>query len=357
MNLSYHPLDLKLKHIFQIARETRTVQNNVVALLKDEDGIIGYGEAAPTRFFGEDVMSVMRTLVQSLDLFKDADPFQIEDITLYLKNKFPPDAAARAAIDIALHDMIGKKLKIPLYKFLGLRRHEGKETSFTIGIDTMEKMCKKVEEAKDFPILKIKMGFQDDIKVLKELRKITKAIFRVDANTGWTPDEAIQKLNLMEELGVELVEQPFPVGSIEPLKKVRRHTKIPIFVDEDVKDSKDIPAFSDAADGINIKLMKCGGIREAIRMIYTARALNLKIMIGCNIESSVSITAAAHLMSLVDYIDLDGNLLVINDPYIGVIVDKGKLTLPAGNGLGVEARDSIPLPSLQGGTDKLVCPC
>jgi L-alanine-DL-glutamate epimerase-like enolase superfamily enzyme len=145
----------------------------------------------------------------------------------------------------------------------------------------------------------------------------------------------------MEELGVELVEQPFPVGSIEALKKVRRHAKIPIFIDEDIKDSTDIPAFSDAVDGINIKLMKCGGIREALRMIYIARAHGLKIMIGCNIESSVSITAAAHLTSLVDYIDLDGHLLVTNDPYIGVAVDRGRLTLPEGNGLGVEACSGI----------------
>lgn len=346
MNLSFHPLDLKLRRTFQIARETRNIQNNVVVLLKDENGIIGFGEAAPTSFFGEDVNSVTKVLGQSADLLKHADPFQIEDITLLLKNKFPKNAAARAAIDIALYDMIGKKLKIPLYKLLGLNLPTTKITSFTIGIDTLENMCKKVEEAKDFPILKIKVGFKDDIAILRELRKITRAIFRVDANTGWTPDEAIKKLNLMEELGVELVEQPFPIGSIEALKKVRRHAKIPIFVDEDIQDSTDIPAFSDAVDGINIKLMKCGGIREALRMIYTARAHGLKIMIGCNIESSVSITAAAHLTSLVDYIDLDGHLLVTNDPYIGAAVDKGRLTLPEGKGLGVGARCCAPLPSL-----------
>lgn len=346
MNLSFRLLDLKLKHTFQIARETRNVQNNVVVQLKDEEGIIGFGEAAPTRFFGEDVNSVTKVLEQSGDLLTNADPFQIENITLLLKNKFPKDAAARAALDIALHDMIGKKLNIPLHKFLGLNRHEAKTTSFTIGIDTVEKMCKKVEEAKDFPVFKIKVGFKDDIEILKEIRKITRAVFRVDANTGWTPDEAIKKLNLMEELGVELVEQPFPVGSIEELKKVRRHAKIPIFIDEDIRDSKDIPAFSGVVDGINIKLMKCGGIREALRMIYTARAHDLKIMIGCNIESSVSITAAAHLMSLVDYIDLDGHLLVTNDPYTGVTVDKGKLTLPEGSGLGIGARCSVPLRSM-----------
>ncbi len=346
MKLTFHPLDLKLKHTFQIARETRTIQNNVIVLLQDNGEVIGLGEAAPTSYFGEDVNSVSSVLAQSADLLNQSDPFQVEDITNRLKNEFPKSAAARASIDIALHDIIGKKLKIPLYRLLGLNKPESKITSFTIGIDTPEKMGKKVEEAKDFPILKIKVGFKDDIEILRELRKMTTAVFRVDANTGWTPDEAIKKLNLMEDLGVELVEQPFPVGSIESLRQIRRHVKIPVFVDEDIKDSKDIPAFSDAVDGINIKLMKCGGIREALRMIYTARAHGLKIMIGCNIESSVSITAAAHLTSLVDYIDLDGHLLVTNDPYRGATVDKGKLTLPDGNGLGAGARSGVPLPSM-----------
>ncbi|MBI2471889.1 MAG: dipeptide epimerase [Planctomycetes bacterium] len=326
---------MKLRHTFRIAREIRDVQNNIIVLLKDENGITGLGEAAPTSFFGEDVRSVAQALAQSVELLKNADPFQIEDITNYLKNKFPKDATARAAIDIALHDLIGKKLKTPLYKLLGLNRKEVKTTSFTIGIDTPEKMCKKAAEAKDFPILKIKVGIKNDIEILKELRKITKAVFRVYANTGWTVDEVIKKMNTMEELGVELVEQPFPVGSFEALRKIRGRVKILVFADEDVKNSGDIPALSGVVDGINIKLMKCGGIREALRMISTARAHGLRIMIGCNIESSVSITAAAHLTPLVDYADLDGHLLVTNDPYIGVTVDRGRLALPDGDGLGV----------------------
>lgn len=338
MKLSFCNLDLKLRHTFQIARETRNVQNNIVVQLKDRDGISGLGEAAPTSFFGEDAHSVSEALALSVKFFRDADPFQIEDINRKLKDIFPKNAAARAAIDMALHDVTGKKLKIPLYKFLCLNQPETKTTSFTIGIDTIEKMCKKAEDAKDFPILKIKVGIKNDIEILRELRKITKAVFRVDANTGWKMDEAIKKLNIMEGLGVELVEQPFPVGSFEALRKLKKHVKIPIFADEDVKDSKDIPALSDAVDGINIKLMKCGGIREAIRMIHTARAHNLKIMLGCNIESSISITAAAHLTTLVDYADLDGHLLVTNDPYTGLTVDKGRLILPEGNGLGVSQK-------------------
>lgn len=336
MNLTYHPLDLKLRYTFQIAREVRDVQNNVIVHIQDEDGIIGLGEAAPTGFFGEDASSVTSVLNQSVDLLKNTDPFQIEDITSLLKNRFQKDASARAAIDMAIHDIVGKKLKVPLYRLLGLNPKEPKTTSFTIGIDTTENMCKKTAEVRDFPILKIKVGFKNDIEMLKELRKITKATFRIDANTGWTLDEAIRKINIMEGLGVELVEQPFPVGNIEDLKKLKNSVKIPIFADEDVRDSRDIPRLSDAVDGINIKLMKCGGIREALRMIHTARALDLKTMIGCNIESSVSITAAAHLSSLIDYIDLDGHLLVTNDPYKGVTVDKGKLYLPEGNGLGIK---------------------
>lgn len=348
MNLFFHPLDLKLKHTFQIARGSCDIKNNVVVLLKDADGIIGYGEAAPNSFFGEDAQSVARVLNQSIDLLKNADPFHLEDITRLLKNRFPGDAAARAAIDIALYDMIGKKLRIPLYQLLGLARPTAKITSYTIGIDTMEKMCAKAHEVKDFPILKIKAGFKEDVEVLKELRKITRAVFRVDVNTGWTLPEAIEKLNLMENLGVEFVEQPFPAGSIEMLQKLRRHVKVPVFVDEEVKDTSDIIAVSHVVDGINIKLMKCGGIREAIRMIHLARAHGLKIMVGCNIESSLSITAAAHVMPLVDYIDLDGHILISNDPHTGVTVDKGRLTLPVGNGLGVTSRSGETLSSLQG---------
>lgn len=341
MKLSFYPLDLKLRHTFRIARNMHDVQNNMVISLNDESGISGFGEAAPSSFFGEDTSSIASVFTEAADFLKDADPFQIEDITFHLAKRFPKDAAARAAIDMALHDIISKRLNVPLYKLLGLKRDHAKVTSFTIGIDTLEKMCEKVEEAKDFPILKIKVGIKNDIEILKELRRITHAVFRVDANTGWTADEAVKKFHSMEDLGVELVEQPFPVGNIDALKKIKHQVKIPIFVDEDVKNSLDIPELSKVVDGINIKLMKCGGIREAIRMIHTARAHGLKIMIGCNIESSLSITAAAHLTPLVDYVDLDGHLLITNDPYKGLTINKGRLTLPEDDGLGVRERCNV----------------
>lgn len=339
MRLSFHPLNLRLKQPFRIARETRNIQDNIIVSLHSEDGTIGYGEASPTSFFGEDIHSTTYVLARSVDMLKDTDPFLIEDITSCLHEAFPNKRAPLAAIDMALHDIIGKKLNIPLYKLLGLNGKITRITSYTIGIDSVEKMCEKVKEAKGFPVLKIKVGMTNDVEILKELRKLTDAVFRIDVNTGWTEEEAIRKLKIMEGLGVELVEQPLPVRNFLSLKRIKRRTNIPIFVDEDVRDSKDIHVLSDAVDGINIKLMKCGGIREAIRMIHTARAHGLKIMLGCNIESSVAITAAAHITSLVDYVDLDGNLLVTNDHYTGVKVANGRLILPEDSGLGIKVRN------------------
>lgn len=337
MNLTIKSLNLKLKHPFRISRETRTVQNNILVILEDEDGKFGLGEAAPVKYYGEDVKSAKAAL-RKMSKFLDNihDPFYIEDITNELQRMFPADASARAAVDIALHDLVAKKLNIPLYKFLGLNPNHSKVTSLTIGLDSIETMCKKIEEAKDFPVLKIKLGVKNDIKILKAIRHRTGATIRVDANAGWTVGEAINKINAMKDFGVEFVEQPIPPGNIDGLKKVRDNVDLPVIVDEDVKTSNDIIPLAGVVDGINIKLMKCGGIREAIQMINIARAYKLKIMLGCMIESSVSITAAAHLTPLVDYADLDGNILITNDPFTGVSIRQGKLLLPEKNGLGIE---------------------
>ncbi|MGR3309252.1 MAG: dipeptide epimerase [Candidatus Brocadiales bacterium] len=338
MDLTIESLNLKLKYPFGISRETRTVQNNILVTIKDEDGNYGLGEAAPVKYYGENVKSV-RAALHKMSRFLTNDPFHIEDITNSLQSQ-SPNTFARAAVDIALHDLVAKKLNIPLYKFLGLNPSASggsKVTSFTIGLDSIDIMCKKVEDAKDFPILKIKLGVKNDMEVLEAIRCKTDATIRVDANAGWTVSEAIKKINVMKDFGVELVEQPIQPGNIDGLKKVRENVDLPIIVDEDVKTSKDIIPLVGAVDGINIKLMKCGGIREALRMINIARAHGLKIMLGCMIESSVSITAAAHLTPLVDYADLDGNILITNDPFIGVTVEQGKLILPEGEGLGVRS--------------------
>ncbi|HHT9126010.1 MAG TPA: dipeptide epimerase [Candidatus Brocadiia bacterium] len=340
MNLIIKSLNLKLKYPFRISRETKTIQNNILVILEDEDGIYGIGEAAPVKYYGEYVKSV-RAALRRMSKFLINDPFHIEDITNGLQSRFPADASARASVDIALHDLVAKKLNIPLYKFLGLNPSASggsKVTSFTIGLDSIDMMCKKIEEAKDFPILKIKLGVKNDLKLLEAIgRKIRmrRTTIRIDANAGWTVKEAIKKINAMKDFGVEFVEQPIPPGNIDGLKKVRDNVDLPIIVDEDVKTSKDIISLAGAVDGINIKLMKCGGIREALRMINIARAHKLKIMLGCMIESSISITAAAHLTPLVDYADLDGNILITNDPFTGVTVERGKLLLSEREGLGI----------------------
>jgi L-alanine-DL-glutamate epimerase-like enolase superfamily enzyme len=337
MDLTIKSLNLKLKYPFRISRGTNTIQNNILAILKDEDGNYGLGEAAPLKYYGEDVKSVKAAL-RRMSKFLTNDPFYIEDITTFALPS-PLKGAARAAVDIALHDLVAKKLKIPLYKFLGLNPNRSKVTSFTIGLDSIDVMCKKVEEVRDFPILKIKLGVKNDLKLLEAIRRKTDAAIRVDANAGWTVTEAIKKIRAMKDLGVEFVEQPIRPGNIDGLKRVRDNVDLPVIVDEDVKTSGDIIPLVGAVDGINIKLMKCGGIREALRMINIARAHGLKIMLGCMIESSVSISAAAHLTPLVDYADLDGNILITNDPFVGVTVERGKLLLPERDGLGVQEKD------------------
>jgi L-alanine-DL-glutamate epimerase-like enolase superfamily enzyme len=241
---------------------------------------------------------------------------------------------------MALRDLAGKKLEAPLYEILGLNPRHTPPTSFTIGLDTPEVIAEKVLEATDFEVLKVKLGSKDDREVLAAVRDVTDRPIWVDANEGWILEEAVDLVVDLEKLGVVLVEQPFPAGENAATRELRRASPLPIFADESVHRAKDIPALVDSFDGINIKLMKCGGIGEALRMIAVARAHGMKIMLGCMVETSLAITAAAHLSPLVDFADLDGNLLVTNDPYVGVRVVGGRLILPEGPGLGVEPRES-----------------
>ena len=242
--------------------------------------------------------------------------------------------AAKAAIDIALMDWICQKLSVPLYRYLGLDPADAPVTTFSIGIDTPEATRQKVREAALFPILKIKVGLATDEATIEAVRSVTSKPLRVDANEGWKDkEEAVRKINWLESQGVEFVEQPMPAPMIEETRWVRKRVHIPLIADEACLHPADIPRLADAFDGVNIKLMKCGGIGEAFRMIQIARSLGLKTMLGCMIESSIAVTAAAHLSPLVDYADLDGNLLIANDPYEGVKVVNGKLMLPNRPGL------------------------
>jgi L-alanine-DL-glutamate epimerase-like enolase superfamily enzyme len=247
--------------------------------------------------------------------------------------------AAKAAVDIALMDWVGKKLGIPLYSYFGLDPADAPLTTFSIGIDSPEMIKQKTREAADFPVLKIKVGLDSDEATVAAVRSVTNKPLRVDANEGWKDkEEAVRKINWLETQGVEFVEQPLPAGMLEETRWVRERVHLPIIADEACQRPSDIPRLKEAFDGVNIKLDKSGGLLEAYNMIRIAKACGMKTMLGCMVSSSVSVTAASHLSPLVDYADLDGNLLIDNDPFQGVLVEKGKLVLPKGPGLGLQTK-------------------
>jgi L-alanine-DL-glutamate epimerase-like enolase superfamily enzyme len=336
MHIDARPLDLKLATPFRIARGVQYTSPNVVVQI-DHEEISGFGEASPSKYYGESSETTLACIALFAGNLGD-DPFMIEDISQRLDKIIGLNPSAKAAVDMALYDIMGKTLGVPVYKLLGLNPARTPHTSFTIGLDSPAQMAKRALLAKDFPILKIKVGTRHDIEILKAIRDVSNAVIRVDANTGWTPKEAIRMINAMAPYNVEFVEQPVVAHDLAGLKLVRDNVSIPVIADESCVTVDDIPRVAGCVDGINIKLMKCGGLHQALKMIHIARAHNLRVMLGCMIESSLSITAAAHLSPLVDYADLDGNLLIEDDPYVGVQVDHGKLVLPEEPGLGVKPR-------------------
>jgi L-alanine-DL-glutamate epimerase-like enolase superfamily enzyme len=330
--LRHQPLDLKLRHTFRIARGGADARRNVLVEI-EEGGHIGRGEAAPIRRYHEDPESAAAALDVMAGRLTDTKPFAQAAARAAVEGQ----RSAEAAVDMALHDLAGQRLGVPLYEMLGLDPREAPETSFTIGLAEPEVVVQKVREASAYPILKVKMGSDDDREVLRAVRDTTRSRIRVDANEGWTAQEALDRLEWLARL-VELVEQPLPADRIEETRALRRRSPLPFYADESVHRAADIPRLAGAFDGINIKLMKSGGLAEALRMIAVARSLGMKVMLGCMIESSVGITAAAHLSPLVDTADLDGNLLIENDPFVGATVEAGRLVLPDGPGLGVTPR-------------------
>lgn len=337
MLLQTRPIDVQLQYTFRISRSASAQKENVLVTLSD-GAECGIGEAAPSAYYGESRASALEALSRVPPLL-GADPFDLEGLDGRLRQAIPLSPSARAAIEMAVHDLIGKRLGVPLYRLFGLDPSQTPMTSFTIGIDEPDIIRQKVREAAGFPILKVKLGTGDDLTIIRTIREETDATLRVDANAGWTEAQAIATINALANFNVEFVEQPLPPDDRDGLRRVRERVSLPIIVDEHVMTASDIPRYAGCADGINIKLMKCGGLREALRMIHVARAHGLRVMLGCMIETSVAITAAAHLAPLADYADLDGHLLITNDPYRGVSVDRGRLILPDGPGLGVEERD------------------
>jgi L-alanine-DL-glutamate epimerase-like enolase superfamily enzyme len=299
-------------------------------------GVTGFGEGAPIVRFHENAEEGRKAIESILPFLEAANPWQFEKLRAQIFQRVGGQFAAKAALDIAIMDWFGKKLDVPLYRLLGLDAADAPITTFSIGIDTPETTRQKVLEADSFPVLKIKVGLTTDEATIEAVRSVTKKPLRVDANEGWKDkEEAVRKINWLETQGVEFIEQPMPADMIEETRWVRSRVHLPIIAEEAAVNARAIPKLADAYDGVNVKLDKCGGIQEALRMIYVAKSLGMKTMIGCMVSSSVSVTAAAHLSPLVDYADLDGNLLIANDPYRGVTVQNGKLVLPDGPGLGV----------------------
>jgi L-Ala-D/L-Glu epimerase len=303
------------------------------------DGATGVGEGAPIVRYHENAGDAQKALEAARDVVLAADPWRLEKAEADAFARLEGQYAARAALDIALHDWIGQRLGAPVHRLLGLDPDAAPVTTFSIGIDTPEATRQKVREAESFPVLKVKVGLDTDEATIEAVRSVTGKPLRVDANEGWKDKEtAARKIDWLASRGVELIEQPLPAAMLEETAWLKARSPIPVFADEACLRASAIPGLAGAYHGVNVKLDKAGGIREAVRMIHTARACGLKVMLGCMISSSASTTAAAQISPLVDYADLDGHLLIANDPYEGVAVQEGRLVLPDGPGLGLRRR-------------------
>jgi L-alanine-DL-glutamate epimerase-like enolase superfamily enzyme len=328
---------LNLKHTWTTVMSSSDFRDTL-HISYTRDGVSGHGEGAPIPRYRENAPGGQKALEPILPFLQSADPWQFAKVMTEVYKRIEGQYAAKAAIDIALMDWVGQKLGVALYRYFGLDAGDAPVTTFSIGIDTPEMTRKKIEEAAQFPVLKIKVGLDTDEATIDAVRAVTNKPLRVDANEGWRDkEEAVRKIKWLETKGVEFVEQPMPADMIEETRWVRGRVHMPLIADEACRHADDIPKLRDAFDGVNVKLDKAGGMLEAHRMIQMAKALGMKTMLGCMVSSSVSVTAAAHLSPLVDYADLDGNLLISNDPFSGVLVRNGKLILPDRPGLGLRA--------------------
>lgn len=325
MKLTWESYSINLRNTWRIAHGASDQRFNIFVRIGD-----GWGEAAGVPYMGEPQEKILAYL-EHLDE-QVWDVFQLEHV---LNNLPAGSAAARTAIDVALHDALGKKLGLPVYQLLGLDPSQAPETSYSVGMDEPQLMAERAQ-ASGMPIIKIKMGGPQDEAALKAIRSVISGPLRVDANAGWTREQAVELIPRLKLYDIQFVEQPLPVGDIEGLRWLKnQNLGVPIFADENIRTSKDVAAHAGAVDGVVIKVQKTGGLREAIRAIHTARALDMKIMLGCMVESTLGVTAAAHIAALVDYADLDGPLLINNDPFDGVRYDGAQLVLNDNPGLGV----------------------
>ena len=336
LNLSFEPYELKLKHAFNLAKSQRTTTPDVQVQL-EFDGIIGYGEASMPPYLGESVESVT-SFLSKLDLSQFSDPFRIEEIHDYMDSVAPNNRAAKASVDIALHDVVGKIMGQPWYKIWGLDPSKTPDTSFTVSYDANPvEMQAKIDEAAPFKVIKIKMGLDHDKELVKAIRRQTDAPICVDANQGWSnKEQALEMCHWLNDQNCLFVEQPMPKEMFEETAWLKERSPLPIIADEFIQRLADVRRASQAYDGINIKLMKSTGMREAYQMAILARALGMKVMLGCMTETSCAVTAAAQLSPMVDWADLDGNLLISNDRFDGIKIVDGKVFVPDRPGISVE---------------------
>lgn len=336
LKLSFYPYELQLRHTFTVSSYSRKTTPGVQVCIEYE-GVTGYGEASMPPYLGQSVETVTAFLSKvNLEQFKD--PFQMETILAYIDSLSPGDGAAKAAIDIALHDLTGKLIGLPWWRIWGLDAAKAPDTTFTIGIDTPEVVREKTRECADrFNILKVKVGLDNDKEMISTIREITDLPLAVDANQGWKDKEkALDEIFWLYENGVVMVEQPMAKERMDDNAWITERSPIPVFADEAIQRLADIPSIKGAYHGINIKLMKCIGMREAWKMVNYARAEGMKVMVGCMTETSCAVSAAAQLSPAVDFADLDGNLLITNDLYKGMEVVNGRVTLSDLPGIGVQ---------------------
>lgn len=337
LTLRYKPYELHLRHVFTLASGSRSTTPVMLTELEFEN-IVGYGEASMPPYLGENYETA-GSFLSKVDLTQFESPFLMEDILTYVDQLVPGNYAAKASVDIALHDLVGKIMKQPWYKIWGLNPDRTPNTSFTIGIDKTEVVKTKVREAAPYKILKVKLGQGNDKEMIMAVRSVTDKPICVDINQGWTDKlMALEMSHWLKDQGVVFIEQPMSKASVDDIAWLTQNSPLPIIADESIQTISDFRNIQGAYSGINVKLMKCGGLRAAYIMIKMARALGMKVMIGCMTETSCAVSAAAQLSPLADWADLDGNLLIDNDVFEGVTINDGKIILPDGPGIGIGIR-------------------
>lgn len=338
--LSWETLTVHTTVPFVIARGGSSEHHVLKVVLRDSDGVEGWGEAAPNRFYGETPETAIGALERLKPIVEACDPFALESLEAQMNAALRSNGSVKSAVSAAAHDLVGKRLGVPLWKLWGLDPKAAPLSSFTIAIaPDMKELERRVKAAAQYPVLKVKLGTDRDHEVIRTVREAAPdKIIRVDANAAWSPKHALAMIEMLQDLGVEYVEQPVAPADLAGLAFVRERSSLPIIADESCVVAADVARLAGIADGINIKLSKCGGLREALRMIATARANGMLVMAGCMIETSLGITAAAHFAPLLDYADFDGAALLSDDPHVGATIAGGHITIPTEPGLGVRAR-------------------